>query len=382
LKPFLYLMPTKIVFGNGCIANLADAIKPIGRAPLIVTGRRSARATGSLQKVLDQCPGAVVFDEVDENPTTDACARGAEVCRAHQCDCVIGLGGGSAMDAAKAIAVAAVNDAPCASFFGVDKFSRALPVIAIPTTAGTGSEATPYAVLVDSETHYKRTISGRGIFPATALLDPELTVTMPRAVTVATGLDALSQALEGATSKRATPIGDLFAFEICRIVRRWLPVAADEPANLEARAQMLHAAMLSGCIISQSGTTLVHGMGYYFTLEFGLAHGLANGLLLPPVMEYNARFLPDKIAALASALGAPESGEPGRRIAAALYALMGDLRISPAAADAGVDCARMSEFAADIMKDPSRFKNQEGSPSQKEVERFFKVACSGSPDER
>ena len=381
MKAYTYLVPTKIVSGPGVVDSLREHAAGSGGKPLVVTGRHSARVSGALDRVLKQLPEAVVFDAVEENPTTDTCAAGAQVCSANGCDYVVAVGGGSAMDAAKAIAMMARNPGPCADYFGVEKFSGGnLPVIAIPTTAGTGSEVTPYSVIVGGEPRSKRTISARGMFPVVALLDPELSVTMPRHITVSTGLDALSQAMEGLVSLRSTPLGDLLAIETCRIVKAWLPRAASHPADLEARSQMLFAAMLSGCVIAQSGTTLVHGMGYYFTLENGMAHGLANALFLTPAFQYNARMLPEKVARIAEALGVPTEPTPEsahKNIGLALHALLDVLDVSPAAKDADVDPGRLQAFAEDIFADRPRFKNQPGDPTLDDVFQFFQRAYYG-----
>jgi len=381
MKPYTYLVSTKIVSGPGVVDLLRQHAEPLGVKPMIVTGKHSARAGGALDRVLKQLPEAVVFDGVEENPTADTCAAGARACAEKGCDYVVAVGGGSAMDAAKAIAVLVRNPGNCADYFGVDKYANGnLPIIAIPTTAGTGSEVTPYSVILGGEPRAKRTITSRGLFPVAALLDPELSVTMPRSVTVSTGLDALSQAMEGLVSLRTTPLGDLLAVEVCRIVKKWLPRAASEPGNLDARSQMLFAAMLSGCVIAQSGTTLVHGMGYCFTLENGMAHGLANALLLTPVFQYNARFLPEKVARIAEALGFPTDPEPdvaAKNIGLAIHSLLDTLDVSPAAKDADVDPQRSQAFAEAICADRSRFKNQPGNPTIDDVFQFFHRACYG-----
>ncbi len=381
MKPFTFLVPTRIVCGPGVFDSLRDHVVGLGAKPLIVTGKHSARAAGALDRALAQLPDAVVFDAVEENPTADACAAGARVCTEANCDFVIAIGGGSAIDAAKAIAVLAKNPGTCADYFGVDKFAGGnLPIVAVPTTAGTGSEVTPYAVIVRNEPRAKLTISARGLFPAVALLDPELSVTMPRSVTVNTGLDALSQAMEGFVSTRSTPMTDLLALETCRLVRKWLPRAAAHPNDIEARSHMLFSAMLSGCVIAQTGTTLVHGLGYYFTLEHGLAHGYANALFLTPVFQFNARVLPEKVASLAEALGVPSEQNPQaarEKIGVALHALLDDLDVSPAAKDADVDPTCLQGYAEAIFADRPRFKNQQGEPSLDDVFQFFQRAFYG-----
>ena len=383
MKNYLWNMPTRVVFGPGVFARLAEYCAPFGTRPFVVTGRRSARAGGLLARILEACPRAVVFEGVDENPGTRVCGDAAARCRDGACDFVIGLGGGSAMDAAKVIAVLAVNDQPCATLFGNDQYRLPpLPIVAIPTTAGTGSEVTPYSVLVDEESGAKRTVRGATLFPNVALLDPELSVSMPRSVTIATGLDALSQAMEGMVSRQSCPVGDPLALETVRLVRRWLPVAADQPGDLEARGAMLHAAMLSGMIIAQTGTTVVHGMGYYYTLRHGIAHGLANGLLLAPVFAFNARQLPDKVASICDALGCPaDPADPdavARAVAGGIHGLFRDLGLSPAARDHGVPDGALDAYAADIAGDPYRFRNQPGTLDETVFLKLFRASHDGA----
>ncbi|MFA6243567.1 MAG: iron-containing alcohol dehydrogenase, partial [Candidatus Hydrogenedentales bacterium] len=345
---FRYAMPTEIVFGLGCFDQLADIASPFGKRPLLVTGRNSARTIGALDRALSQLPRAAVFDAVEENPCTATCERAAEQCRQLGCDHVIAIGGGSPLDVAKAVAALAVNPGPCNLYFGSEKLTHgALPVIAVPTTAGTGSEATPYAVIVDSTDATKRTITAKALFPRVALLDPELTRPMPRSVTVNTGLDALSQAMEGLVSRKSTPVSDTLAIDVIRRVRANLPLAMHDGDDIDARSEMLYAAMLSGCVIAQTGTTLVHGMGYYYTLACGIPHGLANGLLLTPIFQFNAAQAPDKVRAIVEALsGRPlSSGSPATQVAHELHAFFRELETSPAARDHGVDEGRLAGFA-------------------------------------
>ncbi len=370
-------MPTEVVFAPGAFKALGEHCARLGQKPLLVTGKHAARTTGMLERACAQLPDVVVFDDVEENPTVTTCETGAALCREQACDCVVALGGGSAMDAAKGIAVLACNPKPGINYFGNEQFKQgALPILAIPTTAGTGSEVTPYAVLVDPSQPAKRTISGRALFPRITLLDPELAVTMPSAVTIATGLDALSQAMEGMLSLKSTPIGDLWAMEVCRLVRYWLPRAVNDPNDLNARGAMAHAAMLSGCIIAHTGTTLVHGMGYYYTLEFGIAHGLANALLLSPVFEYNARHEPQRVQALARALGVSE-GEPAKAVHQGLHQLLQTLGVSAAAKEWGVKKQRLRWCAEDIHSDAYRFKNQVGDLSVDDVHQLYLASYSG-----
>ncbi|MCC6699608.1 MAG: iron-containing alcohol dehydrogenase [Candidatus Hydrogenedentes bacterium] len=382
LTPFAYHVPTEAVYGIGCFDTLGEHSRRLGTRPLLVTGKNSARRIGALDRALLQLEHASVYDAVEEDPGTDTCERGAALCRQLGCDHVIAIGGGSPIDVAKAIAGLAVNPGTCADHFGSKGLQAgALPVIAVPTTAGTGSEVTPYAVIVDSASRTKKTITGKAIFPRVALLDPELTRHLPRAATISTGLDVLSQSMEGIVSKKSTPVGDALALDACRRVRAYLPrAAAHGEDDLEARGQMLYASMLSGCVIAQSGTTLVHGMGYYYTLECGIPHGLANGLLLAPLFRHNARVAPEKVRTITEALlphGTQGDVGPEEAVSRALRQLFGELGVSSAARDHGVSEVLLGGFAEDVASDPYRFRNQIGEISREAILRFYRESFWG-----
>jgi len=353
---------------------------------MVVTGKGAHSRSGWLDPVLSHFPDAIIFDQVEENPGTGVCNRGGRLVRKHACDCIIALGGGSAMDAAKVIAVLAADEYIRAEdLFGNEKYSRPpLPIIAVPTTAGTGSEITPYSVLIDPKDGMKRTVRGAALFPRLALLDPRLSQSLPRQTTIASGLDALSQCMEGMVSRAATPPGNALALHGCALARQWLPVAANAPDLLEARQAMLIAACLSGMVIAQSGTTIIHGMGYYYTLRHGIPHGLANALLLPPVFAYNARHVPEKVAALLYALdpdAQPKSMNPeqiGKATARALHRLYEELNISPAAKDHGVPEHALDSYAQEIAADPYRFRNQPGTINLYMVRKFYQDSWAGT----
>ena len=383
MNSFHYYMPTEIIFGPATLDSVGQRARALGARSFIVTGKNSARQSGALDRVMAQLPHSIVFDAVEENPTSRACEDAAMVCRDAGCDNIVALGGGSPIDAAKAIAVLARNPGRCTDYYGADRFPNSpLSLIAVPTTSGTGSEVTPYSVLVDSEENTKRTIAGRGVFPVVAILDPELCVTMPRPVTVNTGLDALSQAMEGMVSVKATPLSDTLALDAIHRIHRALPRAADFPGDLEARGEMLYASMLTGCVIAQTGTTLGHGLGYYLTVEFGIPHGLANALVLTPVFQYDALHVPAIVAAIAHVFGVHVDAEsvPSARAAIGniLHSFLTELRVSPAGRDAGMLAERLPWCAQHLRADDSRFKNQVGTPSESDLLRMFTQAYEGT----
>lgn len=373
-----YCVPTTVYFGRGMFTRAGEVVNLAGTKPLIVTGRNSARSTGMLEHLLGQLPAAVVFAEIEENPRTAVCDRGGALCREHGCDVVVALGGGSPMDAAKAIAVLATNDGGCADYLGAELYATPpLPVIAIPTTSGTGSEVTPYAVLINEADNTKRTMSGAALFPRIAICDPELTLTMPRSVTVSTGLDALSQCMEGFVSRNSTPFGDVLALEGCRLLAEFLPRAVSMPDDLEAREQVMFAALLSGCAIAQSGTTIVHGMGYAYTCHFNIAHGLANALLLAPIFVFNAGYIPEKVARLARALGAPTAEDPAEAIAARVHEMLAACGVDPAAKAHGAREEDLIDFTRELLAEPYRFKNQVGDFTEASLHGLYLASFEG-----
>ncbi len=379
---FCYFMPTEVHFAEGGLATLGDVCNRLGSKPFVVTGRRSARESGILDRVIHMLPTAVVFDRIDPNPTDRQCDEAAVACRRAGCDCVVALGGGSPIDAAKVVALLATNPGRCGDYFGADRYSESpLPILAVPTTAGTGSEVTPYAVITDSELRTKRTISGKALFPKIAILDPELTLTLPPDITADTGLDVLSQAMEGIASKKATPWTDALALEVCDLVRKWLPDAVYDGSNLEARGRLLYAACLSGCVIAHTGTTLVHGMGYTYTLECGIPHGRANALLLAPIFAFNARYIPERVCAISAVLGHPcASGgvDSCSTIAQAIYSILRSVGVPAAAKVLGVSRENLAHWAAEIARDPYRYRNQVGDITEQAILKLYEQSYEGN----
>jgi alcohol dehydrogenase class IV len=303
----LYHMPTKIYFGTDCVSKNSGEFSRWGKQALIVTGRRSAQASGALadikQALNKQGIGWVVFDQVEENPTFATVEAGRQLaCRA-KTDMVIGIGGGSPMDAAKAVAALAVNDfAACGLYEG--KFAvQPLPVLAVPITAGTGSEVTPYSVLVDTERQTKRNFAHPGIFPKAAFLDACYTNSLPWQVTVNTAADALSHALEGYVSKKANMMSDSLALESMRYFSRTVPALTGRSLVLQDREQLLYASLLGGMVVAQTGTTMVHSLGYSLTVIRGIPHGRANGLLLAEYLRFIQPAVPAKVDSILQALG-------------------------------------------------------------------------------
>ncbi|MDR0596958.1 MAG: iron-containing alcohol dehydrogenase [Treponema sp.] len=288
-----YYMPTKIVGGENCIVDNASLLKELGKKALIVTGRNSAKKNGSLEDVIKALEANgqtyALFDRVMANPTIACAFDAAGLARRDACDFVIALGGGSPMDLGKAAAVLAANPVPEDALF-TTPFDKALPLAAIPTTAGTGSEATRYAILTNDAVKSKSSLSSPLLFPRVAFLDARYLLSLSRNTLVNTAIDALSHAVEGMLGARASAFTDAAAKSGIRAFAECLPALQsgdiDDPA---VREKLLFAATLDGMVIANTGTTVVHAMGYSLTYFRNVDHGRANGLLLGAYLGFVRR---------------------------------------------------------------------------------------------
>ncbi|WP_308592054.1 iron-containing alcohol dehydrogenase family protein [uncultured Megasphaera sp.] len=302
---FTYFMPTKVFFGKGCIAQSGDVLANLGRKALLVTGRHSAKANGSQAAVVEKLDELGIawflFDEVENNPSIATIRKAAAFALEKDVDFVIGIGGGSPMDAAKAIALVCTNDLDDAQLF-TGPYCKPLPIVAVPTTSGTGSEVTKVSVLTNPHAGTKQSINTPLIFPVYAFADPAFTESVPERVTVDTAIDALSHAIEGYMANTSTPMSDVWAEEAMRFLGVHLTdLKGDVPYVV--REDLLYGSTLAGITIAQTGTTMVHSMGYMLTYYKGLSHGRANGLLLPAYMKLMEETMPDKTEKVWALLG-------------------------------------------------------------------------------
>ncbi len=304
MDSFAFHTPPKILYGWGAATQLAGETARCGRRPLLVTGR-SLRASGVLEAILDDLLDAGLQPSVHEGvpPEPDLAALQACMDAAEEADCIIAVGGGSVLDIAKGAAALAGTGATALEYFAgrpVPEVGR--PIIAIPTTSGTGSEVTWVCVLVDHDTRRKASIRGPGMMPALALVDPQLTVTCPPHVTAHSGMDAFVQAVEAFTSRGANPMTDSLALEAAKLTARWLETAYREPEHRAAREGMALGSMMAGIALNTSRLGLVHGLAHPLGAVTGAPHGLLCGLLMPPVMRFNRQVAAGKYARLAEEL--------------------------------------------------------------------------------
>ncbi|MDY0151811.1 MAG: iron-containing alcohol dehydrogenase, partial [Candidatus Cloacimonas sp.] len=226
-----------------------------------------------------------LYDEISENPDLGSIMKGKGLFNEYSCDFVIGIGGGSPLDAAKAIALAAANDLQESELYDTSKFTQAYPIVAIPTTSGTGSEATQYSVLTDTSVRKKAGFGHDLAFPRLAILDPRYTLSLPKKVTLHTSLDALSHLLEGLYSKHRSPLVYPLIHKGIALIMKHLPIALTELDNLHAREELMRASLYGGMVIAQGSTTLQHSIGYPLTARYGTPHGLANAMVMEAIMN-------------------------------------------------------------------------------------------------
>ena len=304
-------VPTRLVHGAGAVSSLARETAGLGISrPLLVTDPGVSSA-GLVDRVLPHLDDVVVFDEVRPNPDIELVDRAAEAYREAGCDGLVALGGGSSLDTAKSIGVVAVHGGSIAQYeWGRDPIERRIPpLVAIPTTAGTGSEVTLWAVITDHGRQLKFNVGGTPLIGAhVALIDPELMLGLPPAVTAATGMDALSHAIECYTCDYHQPFNDAVALHAIELVARWLRVAVEDGANLEARTHMAHAATLGGMAYGTESAGAAHAMSQSAGGVHDCPHGALTARVLGPVCEYNVAAAPERYARIAQGLGVAAGG--------------------------------------------------------------------------
>jgi len=288
---FTYSMPVKVIFGHDAVVKNAAEFKSLGSKALIVTGKSSADKNGSLAdtvKALEKCGIAYArYNEVEPNPSVENVRDAAATARSCGADFIIGIGGGSPLGGAKAAAILAANDIDDETLFSGPYPSRPLPLAAVPTTAGTGSEVTPYSILTYRKINNKKSIASPSIFPVIALLDPAYTYTLGIESTINTAIDALSHAVESYLSVRATPAVKPAALESISILAgTFRTLQKHKLPSHEERESLLYASMLAGTCIAQTATTVVHAIGYPLTYYRNIDHGRANGLVMHGFLKF------------------------------------------------------------------------------------------------
>ncbi len=304
-EQFKFHMPTQILFGRGLVKHLADYIP--GEKVLIVSDPFLYK-NGVAQAIGDGMTGKKVayFSDIEPNPSCESVDAAAAVAREHSADCVVGIGGGSSMDVAKIVSCLVTNPGSIYDYYsgGTKKLCpRTTGLICIPTTAGTGSEVTNVGVFTNRSTHVKLPMVNNEFWPDIAAIDPDLTVTLPPAVTASTGMDAFCHAIEAYWNKESLPLCDMLAMGAMKLILKNVKKAYDNPQDMEARSAMSKASLIAGVAFSQTRTTGIHATSFPLTAEFGASHGIACSITLPAFMRISGELEQEKMQELASYLG-------------------------------------------------------------------------------
>lgn len=353
-----YVSPPVVMSGPDCLEDAAFQMAKLGKKALVVTDAtmREVGLVKKLEHLLQQAGvAAAVFDQVNEEPTTRHVEDGVACLEENDCQFLVGLGGGSPIDAAKIIAAAAKHGQSAKEFQGIDQIKGPiLPLVAVPTTAGTGTEVTRVSIITDKSDHVKMLMMSDYLVPDMAVCDSALTLSMPRSLTAATGLDALTHAVEAYISVKAQPMTDILALEAVRLLSRYLRRAWCNGSDQEARYYTMHAATLAGLAFSNSSVALVHGMSRPIGACFNVPHGISNAVLLPAVCRFTLPGAVERFAHLAEAMGEPVQGlsrlEAAERAVTFLERLCSDFNMR-GLKNAGVDRAELDKMAAKMARD-------------------------------
>ncbi|MGQ0568165.1 MAG: iron-containing alcohol dehydrogenase [Armatimonadota bacterium] len=378
MQTFIFQAPTQITFGSGALAQLPEAIAELGERVLAVSDPGVA-AAGILDQVAarvrDSGRRTELVTDVEPNPSIETVERTADVYRRAGCQWVLAVGGGSAMDVGKAVALLAAHPGPLRAYEGIGKVPGPVaPLVCVPTTAGTGSEVTVFSVITDRRRKFKMTVGSPHLLPRFAVCDPDLTVSMPQPLTAATGMDALTHAIECYTNTVYHPIAKTLALEAVRLIGTSLRAAYADGRDLDARAQMLLASTLAAMAFTRTRLGNVHAMSHPVGAHFDVPHGVANALLLPYIMEWNLPGCLDTFPRIAEALGERVDGRlPGAAAAAAVDAvrrLGRDLGIPERLRDVGVTQDGLPPMARDAMLSGNVTVNPRATTAAEMLELF------------
>ncbi|EIO3938263.1 L-threonine dehydrogenase [Vibrio vulnificus] len=377
-----FFIPTVNLMGAGCLKDAADSIKAQGFTKGLIVTDKILNQIGVVKQVQDLLSErhveAVVFDGTQPNPTIGNVNAGLALLKQNECDFVISLGGGSPHDCAKGIALVAANGGEIADYEGVDKSVKPmLPLIAINTTAGTASEMTRFCIITDEERHIKMAIVDKHTTPLISVNDPELMLAKPASLTAATGMDALTHAVEAYVSIAATPITDAVAIKAIELIQAHLRTAVAHGDDIEAREQMAYAQFMAGMAFNNASLGYVHAMAHQLGGFYDLPHGVCNAILLPHVQRYNAQVCPERLRDVAKAMGVNVEGmsaEQGAEAAIdAIVALAKDVGIPAGIRELGAKSEDIPTLADNALKDACGFTNPKQA-THEEISAIFEAA--------
>lgn len=377
-----FLVPPSIYYGEGSLEKASEEFVKLGQKALIVSGKSSVKL-GYVEKITDILDKHnieyVSYDEISAEPDDIKVIKGMDIYQDEGCDFLIAIGGGSPIDAAKAIGLMVTNPGKIADYMGLGKVRNPIPpLVAIPTTSGTGSEATRFTIISDTSTDVKMLIGSPYLIPEIAVVDPLLTLSVPASVTAATGIDALTHAIEGYTSVKNQPLTDNLALSAISRITKNLRTVFNNGDDKEARNQMIIAAMEAGMVINNSSVTLVHGMSRPIGALFHVPHGVSNALLLGSCMEFAMEGEVKRFAQVARAMGITDDSLSDKEVALLgvkeVKKLCEDIKI-PKILDLGIDkeefLVQIDKMAEDALNSGSP-SNTYKKPDKEDIIRIYK----------
>ena len=382
-KSYGYFMPPVTIMGVECLEDIADYIKPMGfKKALIVSDKVlvQIKLIKKLTDVLDKINVEyAIFDGAQPNPTVGNVNAGLKVIQDNNCDFVVSFGGGSSHDCAKGIALVAANGGKIEDYEGLNKSAKPqMPLIAVNTTSGTASQMTRFCIITDETRHVKMAIVDWHTTAVICVDDADLMVAMPPALTAATGMDALTHAVEAYVSTIATPVTDCAALKAIELIAGYLRRAVADGNDMEAREMMTYAEYLAGIAFNNASLGYVHAMAHQLGGFYNLPHGVCNAILLPAVEDYNAKVVPERFVEIAKAMGKDVAGlsaeEAAASALAAIRALSADIGIPAGLKDLkGFSESDIPTLATNALKDVCGLSNPKQA-SQEEIENIYRAA--------
>lgn len=381
MKFSIFQSPESIIYGIDSVKVVGKQVKKFGKKAMVITGRNSSKKSGTLDKILKSLQennlDYVVFDEVKSDPGLAIVRQGVKVAKKFNIDVIVAVGGGSVIDASKAIGIVITNGGNIVDYENKTPEKHIPPIVAVPTTAGTGSEVSKFSIITDENRKIKMMISSNFIIPKIAILDPKLTLTMPENVTAETGMDAFTHAIEAYISKASQPMSDIYALKAIEIISPNLVKAVLMGDNLEVREKMLVGQMYAGLAFNNSSTALVHSMSRPLGAYYGVPHGLANALLLPEVMKFNRMVCAEKFKIMADKMG---ENVLGQSIREASYKAIKSIRnifletgLPTRLRDIGVDNSNFNKMAEDAISSRTTKLNPRKPKIEQIVEIYKKI---------
>jgi len=383
-----FFLPERVIFGNGVAQQVGECVKDLkGEKVFLVTdkGVTGLDSFKDVEKSLEkEAVDYYLYAEVDANPTDTQVERGAKLYKEEKADVLVALGGGSSIDSAKAIGISVNNGGAIQDYAGVDLVeNRIPPLIAIPTTAGTGSEVSIWAVITNTKGNYKIAPGGWKVLPKVALVDPMMTVGMPPLLTAATGMDALSHAVEAYCTPYAMPQTDAMAMAAIRLIVKHLGPALVNGSNLEAREGMAMGSLEAGMAFSNAGCGGIHALGHQLSTQCGMPHGMAMAIMMPPVMKFNMIACIDQLADIAVAMGEQVEGlserEAAEKAPLAVRQLLRSVGLPTTLSEYGVDQKLIPNLAKWALKDGDLPGNPRGLALE-QIEELYRKAFEENLD--